>query len=139
MGDVLHIRHDVHVHFEEPTSAGVQAKLDMIIAMITDQGVAMSALSDVVDQILASETAEDEQAAQALAAKDAVIADLQQQLADLGVQLTTAQANDAEDAQTIADTQAALEAQAADVQAQIDRLNEAFPAPVVEPDQGDQG
>lgn len=104
------------------------SRLDRILDLLTTQGVTLSALSDVVDQILAAETDEDAAAAAALAAKDAVIAELQAQLADLGGQLTTALANDAADAQAIADKQAELDAQAADVAAQIARLEEAFPA-----------
>lgn len=97
----------------------------------------MSALSDAVDAALAREGDENAANAAALAAKDAVISTLQGQVSDLGGQLTTAQANDAADAQTIADTQAALAAQAADVQAQIDRINTldaAVVPPVANPD-----
>lgn len=92
----------------------------------------MSALSDAVDAVLASEADEDARTAALLAAKDAVIADLQSQIDSISSQLTTALANDAADAQTIANTQAQLVAQAADVQAQIDRLADAFPPVPVE-------
>lgn len=109
-------------------SPPVQETLDQILVLLTAQGAAMSALSDAVDTILANEATEDEQAAQALAAANAIIADLQSQIADLGTQLTTAQTQEAADAQTIADTQAALDAQAADVATQVDRLLTAFPS-----------
>lgn len=118
---------NVHHHFHGLTETSETSKLDHILQHLHDLGVKMTALSDAVDAVLASEADEDAQAAAALAAKDVVIADLQAQLADLGTQLTTAMSNDASDAQAIADAQAALAAQAADTQAQIDRLAEAFP------------
>jgi small-conductance mechanosensitive channel len=99
----------------------------------------MSELSEAVDAVLASEADEDAQAAAALAAKDQVIAELQSQLNTVTDQLTTALANDAADAQTIADTQAQLDAQAADIQAQIDRLNEAFPSGQTPPEEPTSG
>jgi chromosome segregation ATPase len=116
---------EVHLHFDSHGFPG--NILQEILNELHDLGVKMTALSDAVDAVLASEADEDAQAAAALAAKDVVIADLQAQLADLGTQLTTAMSNDASDAQAIADAQAALDAQAADTQAQIDRLAEAFP------------
>jgi septal ring factor EnvC (AmiA/AmiB activator) len=112
------IRIDVYHHLADDGT---------VVALLTALGAKMSALSDTVDAILASETAEDEEHAQEIAAKDAVIAELQAQIAANAQALTDALANDAADAQTIADKQAELDAQAADVQAQIDRLNAAFP------------
>lgn len=87
----------------------------------------MTALSDAVDAALASEADEDARNDALLAAKDALITDLQAQLAAAADQVAAALANDAADAQAIADAQAALAAQAADTQTQIDRLAEAFP------------
>lgn len=115
----MDFRIDVYHHFD----GTVSDPIDQILTQLTSLGVTMSALSDAVDAALAREGDENAANAAALAAKDAVISTLQGQVSDLGGQLTTAQANDAADAQTIADTQAALAAQAADVQAQIDRIN----------------
>jgi len=87
-------------------------------------------------KILASETAEDDANAAALAAKDAVIADLQAQLAATGTQLTDALAAEAVDAQAVADAQATLDAQAADVQRADRSPHAAFPAPAPAPASG---
>ena len=93
----------------------------------------MTVLSDAVDAALASEADEDTRNAAAIDALNVIVADLQAQLAAAAVQVADALTNDAADAQTIADTQAALNAQAADNQVQIDRLAEAFPSLVVPP------
>lgn len=107
--------------------------LETILQHIVVLGETMGALSDKVDQVLALEADEDAQAAAALAAKDAIIADLLSQLEALGVQLTAAMANDASQQAEIDAKTAELETQRAEVQAQIDRLEAAWPTPVVEP------
>jgi ABC-type transporter Mla subunit MlaD len=126
---------NVHHYFHNVPDSGSDVKYDQIIQKLNDLGANMSQLSDAVDAVLANEADEDARNEAALAAKDEIIAALQAQLEDLGTQLTTAMANDQADAQAIADARDEIERQRADMQEQIDRLNEAFPTVVTSTDQ----
>lgn len=80
----------------------------------------MTVLSDAVEAVRARVVTKDEQ-------QDALIAQLTQQLADANASLVTAMANDAADAQAIADAEAQIAADAeanAALQAQIDAANQ---------------
>ena len=116
---------DVYHHFP-PTDTSTSGKLDQIIALLNTQGAKMSALTDAVDAIQV-------RVGERIAALQATIADLTQQLIE-------AMANDAADAATIAEKQAQLDALNAEIQSQVDELNAAFadvptePEPTPEPE-----
>jgi hypothetical protein len=97
-----------------------------VISKLNALESSMGALVDAVQAAINRDNASD-------AAKDALIASLQASNADLGGQLTTALANDAADAQTIADKQAEIDAAAAETQSAIDLLATVDPAPVAPP------
>jgi len=131
------MRLDVYHHFP-PTDTSTSGKLDQVLAALATLGGKVSQLSDAVDAALTSEADEDARQAAALAAKDAIIAELQSQNSALASDLSTALADDAADQATIDAKQAEIDAQNADIDAQIARLNEAFPSQPVEPP-GDGG
>lgn len=121
------VRIDVFHNFPPSGDDSSAGKIEQVISLLKSLGAKVSELSDAVDAVIANEADEDAQQAAALAAKDQVIADLQAQLATSQANEMAALANDAADAQAIADKQAEIDALNADTQAQIDRLNEAFP------------
>jgi len=132
------VKIDVYHHFPK-TDTSISGKLDQALELIAILGGKVSTLSDAVDAVIANEADEDAAAAAALAAKDAIIAELQSQNATLASDLTTALADDAADQATIDEKQATIDAQNADIEAQIARLNEAFPSQPVEPGDGEGG
>src|SRR4029079_19632705 len=104
------MRLDVYHHLP-PTDTSTSGKLDQVLAALATLGGKVSQLSDAVDAALTSEADEDARQAAALAAKDAIIAELQSQNSALASDLSTALADDAADQATIDAKQAEIDAQ----------------------------
>ena len=99
----------LHVHADEE----VIAKLNQILALLTQQGETMSALSDAVDALVQRVTEDTDH--------------LLQLLADANARAEAAAANDAADAATIAQLQADNAAAMEDANATVARLQSIDP------------
>lgn len=96
----------MHIHVQGDPAAG--QKLDTVIALLTEMGETMTALSEAVDQLVARVTEDTDH--------------LLQLLAEANARAEAAAANDAADAATIAQLQADNQAAMDDANATVARL-----------------